>query len=605
METEGLISEEEVNVRDRDVVNGVETSGVTRAQEVIIQDDDVVNDGDIRAEEDIVQGSDVLNDASNCAKPTELDQEVWEDTIEATDNMADAANGAVSKNCDVNTHDATGGQDASVSKNCEVNSHDATGGQEASDEDKDGNISDEDEDVNVRQGDSSLPSDGSSSSPRGGRSVIKKTVKTFPACLRKHLDNMAAGVQTIYNNHACLKPKNLKIQISDLTQELRDAKKKNKESLKRKLKHKLWMLRNHKATAQEEWVLHDPWSVYSLKKTNGEWKAEVWMSSTSTKEIYVNDSLVRRVLCPYLLSDERFTKGKFVPLLYYDRLFEVTETHFRNIRMVSKDKYELIDLKGRRAIVPVNFLSKCQSISKGTLEEAKKRFRQNDKKAVKIAPGSIASREVDDTYETQVMSDITSDSPEIVFQNGKNRKQVELCLPFALANGLYYLGFHSQAIEVLSSNAQALRHLGNDLKHDDGRPIRSPKVYHGEDKYDPLNSCHHTPNPVVAVLEGSLTHDSLNGPVTTWLNHCVCFVGDWLFDVNQDTAKKISRETLDQVTDLVLPGSSFHKIVEAREFMVYGKQTTLSRNNSRMRARQKKRKRMKEFLQKKDMNGSL
>ena len=29
------------------------------------------------------------------------------------------------------------------------------------------------------------------------------------------------------------------------------------------------------------------------------------------------------------------------------------------------------------------------------------------------------------------------------------------------------------------------------------------------------------------------------GPITTLLNHCVCFVGDWLFDVNQDVAHKI------------------------------------------------------------------
>ena len=423
--------------------------------------------------------------------------------------------------------------------------------------------------------------------------------KWFPTCLTKYLLNMLGGVQTVYREHRRLHPQEIKKQIRSLTQEIQGASSKEKENLKSLLRDKVWMLQNHKETARQEWMLRNPWSVYSLKRTNGEWKAEIWMSQTSTKIVPVNDRFVRQLICPFLLRDKRFTEGEFVPLHCYDRLSEVTETHFRSIRKVDKNLYELTDLKGRRAVIPSSYLSKCQSIAKRTMKEADMRFRQNDEKAVKIAPGSVACGvSALDDYVALVVSDITT-APEIIYKNGDDRREVELCLPFSLANGLLFLGYHEQAITISSSKAQGLGELGVDLRHDDGRPIRSKRVYFGEERYDPLNNGHRTPNPVVAVLEGTFTHGTSEGPVTTSLNHCVCFVGDWLFDVNQDEAKKISQKTLDHVTNLVMPGSAYGRVVEAREFMVNKERVTATRKRKNaLRAKQRKRKRILEYSKK-------
>ena len=193
----------------------------------------------------------------------------------------------------------------------------------------------------------------------------------------------------------------------------------------------------------------------------------------------------------------------------------------------------------------------------------------------------MASHAANDTCGILSLSDTTIDPPKVIYKNGDDPKEVELCLPFSLANGLHYLGFHLQGMAVLLCNVQGLRNLGLDLKDNDGCPIWSTRVYHGEDRHSPLNGSHCTPNPVVAVLEGMLTRETLEGPITTLLNRCVCFVGDWLFDINQDAAHKIFRKTLDQVTDLALPGSAFSSTVVAREFKVIDRKAQLQRKSSR------------------------
>ena len=106
-------------------------------------------------------------------------------------------------------------------------------------------------------------------------SSLSSVAKRFPTCLRKHLDNMWGGVQTVYRDHHRLHPTEIKKQIRSLTQEIQKASSKQKEKLKSHLQDKVWMLQNHKETARQEWMLCNPWSVYSLKRTNGEWKAEI------------------------------------------------------------------------------------------------------------------------------------------------------------------------------------------------------------------------------------------------------------------------------------------------------------------------------------------
>ena len=106
---------------------------------------------------------------------------------------------------------------------------------------------------------------------------------------------------------------------------------------------------------------------------------------------------------------------------------------------MNEDSYELTDLEGRWVIIPSSFLSKCQSIPKENMEQANTRYRRGDKRSVRISPGSVASHAANDTFEVLSLSDTTIDPPKVVYRNGDDPKEVALCLPFSLENGLHYI----------------------------------------------------------------------------------------------------------------------------------------------------------------------
>ena len=144
---------------------------------------------------------------------------------------------------------------------------------------------------------------------------------------------------------------------------------------------------------------------------------------------------------------------------------------------------------------------------------------------------------------------VSNKLPSIIFQNDDKRKEGARCLPYSLANGLLHLGYLLEAMDISASVAQDLEELGDMLTLDNGVKIQSRSVFIGNDRYDPLVNHHRLENLVVAVIQGIITGEdgkSRNAAV----NHCLCFVGDLFFDVNQDTAQEISKEALDKVTGL-------------------------------------------------------
>jgi hypothetical protein len=100
-----------------------------------------------------------------------------------------------------------------------------------------------------------------------------------------------------------------------------------------------------------------------------------------------------------------------------------------------------------------------------------------------------------------------------------------------------------------------------------GKEFRNVFVY--GDRFDPLNESHIIPagNPVVCKLKAAkVTTDERK--LTVYVNHCVCFVGEYMFDSNLPRALPINRMYLDAVVASISPGAFYDGIYWARELAV-------------------------------------
>jgi hypothetical protein len=158
----------------------------------------------------------------------------------------------------------------------------------------------------------------------------------------------------------------------------------------------------------------------------------------------------------------------------------------------------------------------------------------------------------------------SSGAPKIKYRN-----QGDQCLLKCLASALHHLRHPAKALIISQGYTacdgrkefnQTMNFIRETMTTEHGKiPLRR-KIYKPE---DPLSR---TPNPVVASLKAVLIVD---GRVQqTQIKHCVCFVGDYIFDSNRETALPLNPLSLDQICHDVVPGATYAGIYWSRELLL-------------------------------------
>ena len=402
---------------------------------------------------------------------------------------------------------------------------------------------------------------------KDGDQVTGKKTSNFPSCLRDHLERADEGSQEMYDAFPDLQPGNIKKQIFLLTKELHRARGARVAIAEKRLADKIWMLANHKFLAHKEWMLQHPFSIHSLKyfKKNNEWIGKVWISDSHTIEEPLEDDAVTRLIGPHLYYAGRFRRNGFSELRAYDRLCTVQEVHFRDLRQLDSDSFELADIQGQKVVVTCKFLLNCPNVTRYNILEARNNYNRGSTKYTRLTPGSVVQKDIQERAPKVAPKD--NGLPKIFFQNSEKDKDGALCLPYSLANALLHLGRLSEAMKISASRVRDLGELGAILTLQDGVKIPSRRVFVNNERYNPLFVHHRIENPIVAVIRAYIIdEDGKERDIS--VNHSLCFLGDLFFDVNQDNAQKISVKALNKVTDMIVTNSKFGGILQAREFLL-------------------------------------
>jgi hypothetical protein len=75
------------------------------------------------------------------------------------------------------------------------------------------------------------------------------------------------------------------------------------------------------------------------------------------------------------------------------------------------------------------------------------------------------------------------------------------------------------------------------------------------------------PHPIVASLKAACIEGGRKRTVP--INHCVCFLGEFVFDSNCATALKINKENLDRICSDIVEGSFYDGIYWSRELILH------------------------------------
>jgi hypothetical protein len=176
--------------------------------------------------------------------------------------------------------------------------------------------------------------------------------------------------------------------------------------------------------------------------------------------------------------------------------------------------------------------------------------------------------------------------PPVVYPNRDGRNE---CMVASFASALHHLGYHDEAATIAkgyeeevirndSSQMEGFRNLVLDAmsKHGGG----SMRLRRPDPLYQPFNIAHRTSNPIWASIRA---HRLVGGK---WeevnVAHCICFVGNLVFDSNMKTALPISQKSLDLVCSKIEPGVSFAGIHQSRVLVINKKDELDKKKKLRM-----------------------
>ena len=365
-----------------------------------------------------------------------------------------------------------------------------------------------------------------------------------------------------------------------------------------------WWRQNFNKVIKAETMLQaHQMAVRSLKKNRSGWVGQVWISPTHTFELELEDDCVGRMLSHNCKRDRGFfdqlrTSSSFTLLRKYDRQQTIDETHFRTVACEHVDDGEdrvlftVCDIAGQHVIVSAEWVTEHLPLA-SVMEAYSTRSR------VRIALGSSVRP--------------TLHLPPIRHPNKPGRHE---CMVASFASGLHYLGFQEASVDIAEGFRQGrLRNDSTQLAGFINLVLQTMRWHHSgrifsmrkpDPLYCPLVEAHRTSNPIWASIKAErATRGNKREAVNVC--HCVCFVGDLVFDSNMETALPISRESLDAICSKIEPGSSFAGIHQSR-ILVVNREEDLERKgklrlllSEQERQRQKsKRKKQKQKNQRKN-----
>ena len=389
----------------------------------------------------------------------------------------------------------------------------------------------------------------------------------------KELEQLLEKTEAILDEEVDSDPRynlrRLEHEIQNFSDKLEKGIGRRKEMLCKK-KDLVWSLTHRREVVFFNVILSDYQTlVHSLKwDDNGGWDALVWCSNDELAIVGLEDELPSTMLTQqgFKRLRQHFSKtrnGDFVPIGRYERRSMLDETHFRSAKMLPDGSVQLMDINGLAVTVGMDWARR--SLPPDAVSELRRGMDTSHPLPLGSKPRATGGA----VYQNHQM-------PSVVYQNRGDR-----CLTTAMASGLHYLGFTNEAHSIaLSSDSGTVTNDSTQFRSFADfvksvfttrrvfyrKPVqRKTKGCKERVRYDPLDPKHRRKNPVVLSLRAKL-----GGSVTDiYVNHCVCIVGDHLFDPNHQNAMPLSRESLDYSCSSVVSGSVYSGYYWCRELAIH------------------------------------
>jgi hypothetical protein len=270
----------------------------------------------------------------------------------------------------------------------------------------------------------------------------------------------------------------------------------------------------------------------------------MWNSAGELEEVELTEKYVKFLLSPSALKKELFRSDTFVCLRKYDRQQTVDEGPFEYITKLSSFEFIMTDLDGQTVKV-----SRPWVVDHVDRESWRKAERGDCGTRVGIPEGDAPASQL----------------PEIKYTNKSNQ-----CVVLSFTSALHYLGHTKEAWSIVDTLNKCRERQHYKFEFDRLRPlimdIYGKKTRIKRLKYEPSDRSHRSPNPIVASLYAETVEKGKNRRKP--INHCVCFVGDYIFDSNRGAALPNNALSLDLICNGFGAGFSYGGIFWSRELVL-------------------------------------
>lgn len=346
-------------------------------------------------------------------------------------------------------------------------------------------------------------------------------------------------------------------EIKQLRKALEQATTKAEEQkIQKLLDDKQWTLDNLPVLYRNECALTYPALVCGLKYDRScGWQAKVWISPKQHLIVEVEEHYVKWLLTDLAYECGKYHKAstKFAKIEKYHLQKDLDEIQFFKFKDMHDGTYNLVD--EYMTTVPAS----AAWVKKNIDAELLSPINADEGGWIHNTFGSCATS----TVALPVLSArVLARNPKVLHKNSGNQ-----CVLMALASALAYMGKDGMAESIASASKKyGLKRCGVQFKEFVsivGTMLHVP--CRKTDYKNGLTTEVRRENPVVVALRGWK-----DGRVCS-LNHCVCFVGNLVFDSNLDVALETTKKNLDLICNNVLDGASYDGIYWAREVMIVQK----------------------------------
>ena len=393
-----------------------------------------------------------------------------------------------------------------------------------------------------------LSKDANPKMPTNLSGIFDELDKGYPRFLRKEKH---CSLDYLNEQKALLK-KELEEATTDL----------EKKRLTKKIQDKEWAINNREVTALIMQRLDEHRLVYALRHEHRVgFFALFWMRKGVLMETDVTHEFIRKFLMPTAVDGGYYKQKQWKKICHYDVRKNVLETTFKTVEKLPRGRYRFRDHKGQTVDLSTHFAKEL--VTQETLEDCAKN------KNTDTPVGSFV-KIVDDGPPP-----VKPDTPRVNFRNTGG-----LCAEASLASAMSVFGLVDQAEKLIGfyakgdrkgSKNEQLFALERIVRYGLGlRKSHRVVMFQSRCKYNPLIQEHRKQSPVLAELRAKRLNRS-EKMEEVGINHCVCFLGDFVFCANRKWALPICKESLDDICDSIKDGARYAGIKWNKELFLVPK----------------------------------